>query len=169
MAEATAQRNLRFLDADELRGWAASLEDVAIMSVKDEMLGGLDGLLVGEDGRPYYLVLVTREESSRRYMLPIGTAWFDETTGVIRTDADSRTLGECPTFDPAHYSELSPDESWEFERRVLRACCPETLAEPGGRLDYYNRLPQFRPPDWLKQIRTPAASREPMNPRPGRR
>jgi hypothetical protein len=151
MAETTARAHLRFVDAKRLGGWATSLEGVGIMSVKDEMLGGLDGLLVGEDERPHYLVIASTGEPKQRYLLPVGVAWFDETTGVIRTDVDARNLTGCPAFDVKSYDEMSAEQAWEYERRVLRACCPETLAAPGGRLDYYNRLPQFRPGDWLKR------------------
>ncbi len=151
MPQATARQHLRFVDAEQLRGWATSLEGVGIMSVKDEMLGGLDGLLVGDDDRPHYLVIETKDEPKRRYLLPVGIAWFDETTSVIRTDTDVNGLAECPAFDVQSYQEMSPDEAWEYERRVLRACCPETLAEPGGRLDYYKRLPHFQPGEWLKR------------------
>ncbi len=150
-AQATAQRHLRFVDTEELKGWATSLEGIAVMSVADETLGSLDGLLGGDDDRPYYLVMKASAERAGRYLLPIGSTWYDETTGVIRTDATADTLATCPTFDPSDYEELSPDESWEYERRVLAACCPETLQEPGGRLDYYNRLPQFAPPAWLRR------------------
>jgi hypothetical protein len=151
MAQTAARERLRFVDAEQLRGWVTSLEGVGIMSVKDEMLGGLDGLLVGDDDRPRYLVIVTKDEPKRRYLLPVGIAWFDETTGVIRTDADARSLAGCPAFDAKSYEQMSADQAWQYERRVLGACCPETLAQPGGRLDYYKRLPQFQPGEWLKK------------------
>ncbi len=151
MAQATEQQHLRFLDADELRGWATSLEGVGVMSITDQMLGGLDGLLVDHTDRPYYLVVASRDDPARRFLLPIGITWFDQTTGVIRTDANQVSAGQCPAFDARRYREMSPDESWQYERRVLSACCPETLAHPGHRADYYNSLPQFRPPAWLKR------------------
>ncbi len=165
----SAQAQLRFVDAEQLRGLNTSLEGVGIMSVKDEMLGGLDGLLIGEDERPHYLVIATRD-SARRYLLPVGIAWFDDTAGVIRTDADPKSLSGCPSFDMRNYEEMTPDQAWAYERDVLRACCPETLSAPGGRLDYYNRLPQFQAGDWLRprSIATGAASSDPMNARPKR-
>ncbi len=46
VAQATDREQLRFVDAEELRGWITTLEGVPIMGVKDEVLGGLDGLLV---------------------------------------------------------------------------------------------------------------------------
>ncbi len=151
MAQAVGQQQLRFVDADELRGWATSLEGVGVMSVMDQTLGGLDGLLVDETDRPYYIIVRSKEDPERRFLLPIGITWFDETTAVIRTDANAASAARCPSFDQQLYREMSPDESWEYERRVLGACCPETLAQPGHKLDYYNRLPHFRPPAWLKR------------------
>ncbi len=151
MAQAIGQQQMRFVDAAELRGWATSLEDVGVMSVTDQMLGGLDGLLVDETDRPYYLVVRSKEDAERRFLLPIGITWFDDTTGVIRTDANAASAAQCPPFDEQLYRKMSPDEGWQYERRVLRACCPETLAQPGERLDYYKALPHFRPPAWLKR------------------
>ncbi len=152
MAQAT-ERQLRFIDAESLRGWTTTLEDVPVMSLKDEVLAGLDGLLVGEDDRPLYLAVATRGEPRRRYLLPIGTTWFDETTGVVRTDADSQTLATYPEFDPRRYQQMSSEESWTYEKKVLAACCPETLAQGGSRLEHYNRR-SFRDPGWLKRPNT---------------
>lgn len=157
MAQATeaarANEQLRFVDADELGGWNTSLEGVVIMSTNDEVVGGLDGLLVDGGDRPMFLAMATRTEPPRRYLLPIGTTWFDETTGVIRTDATNKTLNNYPEFDPAQYQHMSSEESFEYERRVLRACCPETAAPPGSRMDHYNRK-EFQDPGWLKRPNT---------------
>ncbi len=153
MSQATEQRQLRFVDADELRGWTNTLEGVAIMSVNDDVIGGLDGLLVDEDDRPLYLAIVAREPAERRYLLPIGTTWFDETAGVVRTDTTRETLAQLPLFTASDYQQMSPEDSWAYEQRVLRACCPETLARPGSRLEHYNRK-HFQHSGWLKRPAT---------------
>ncbi len=150
MAQATEQQQLRFVDADELRGLSASLEGVAIVTVKDEAVGSLDGLLVDEHDRPYYLTILSSATPAGRYLLPIGLTWFDDTSGVVRTDVTPGNLSDQPAFDPNDYRRMSPEESWQYERRVLTACCPETLAEPGSRQDHYNRN-AFKVPAWLSR------------------
>src|SRR5512146_1023733 len=127
MPQAAERQHLRFVDADELRGRTASLEGVALVSVNDEEIATLDGLLIDDSDRALYLVVLSRDQTPRRYLIPMGLTWFDETTGVIRTDVNRATLGDSPAFDAAAYREMSEDESREFERRVRRACCAETL------------------------------------------
>ncbi len=148
MVQSAERQQLRFVDAHALRGWVTSLAGVNVVSVSDETIGGLEGLLVDESDRPYYLVVGSPGKSGQGQLLPIGVTWYDQTSGVIRTDVTAESLSACPAFDANDYGRMSPEDSWQYEQRVLRACCPETLAEPGSRQDHYSRN-TFRVPAWL--------------------
>ena len=58
-----------------------------ILNTRDERVGAFDGLLLSSTSdSPLYLVLQRGSSDGQRRLIPIGSAWFDQTTEVIRVD-----------------------------------------------------------------------------------
>ena len=126
---------------------------VDILDLKDQRVGNLDGMVVDRDqNSPVYLVIAASDASARgtttkhSYLVPVGDAWFDETTRSIRIDAPKR---ERIAFDPVEFERMTSTQADEYERRVLANCCPEVGFHRDGRPNYA-RLQQFTCPTWLR-------------------
>jgi hypothetical protein len=115
-----------------------------ILDTDDTQVGIFDGLILQADSdRPLYLVLGLRGE---RRLVPIGSAWFDQTSHAIRIDG-SALVDEAVSFDPDGLERMSAAEAVDLERRILASCCPEELRAGGA--PGYNAA-AFRCPEWLK-------------------
>ncbi len=137
---------LRYARPPDLGPACRSLPRIDVLNTRDERVGQFDGLLLSATSDdPRYLVL-HRHDTDQRRLIPIGSAWFDQTADVIRVDpadVDGATM-----FELAEYERMTPAEVFAFERRVLSSCCPEVLrgAGPPG----YDSADQFKCPDWLR-------------------
>jgi hypothetical protein len=93
----------------------------------------------------------------QRRLIPIASAWFDQTTEVIRVDdADVKSASAS---DVEEFGRMRPLEVSAFECRVLASCCPEVLRGTG--LPAYETASQFRYPDRLKSLSTAAETHPP--------
>jgi hypothetical protein len=136
---------LRYVRSPDLGPTCRAVPRVDVLNTRDERVGAFDGLLVSTSSDdPRYFVL--ERDGATRVLIPIGSAWFDQTTEVIRVDDDD--LQAASDFDAAAFEKMSSAEAVAFERRVLANCCPEVLSGPGSPM--YDRVPQFQCPDWLK-------------------
>jgi hypothetical protein len=120
---------------------------VDVLTTRDRRVGTFDGLLLsaGSDS-PLYLVLQRSDAGGERRLIPIGSAWFDETTEVIRVD--DADVKRASVFDLDEFQRMTPAEVVAFERRVLASCCPEALRGAGP--PTYHTAEQFQCPDWLR-------------------
>jgi hypothetical protein len=138
--------SLRYARPPDLGPACRSLPPVDILNTRDERVGQFDGLLlstVSDD--PRYLVL-HRDGTKQRRLIPIGSAWFDQTAEVIRVDPTD--VAGATIFEPAEFERMTPAEVLAFERRVLASCCPEVLR--GTEPPSYDSADQFKCPDWLR-------------------
>ncbi len=140
------QPSLRYAQPPDLGPSCRQVPRVDVLNTRDERVGAFDGLLLsGESDMPLYLVLQLAEGREKR-LVPIGSAWFDQTTNVIRvSDTDVETASG---FDAAAFERMTPAEVIEFERRVLASCCPEVLR--GSDPPEYGTAERFQCPDWLR-------------------
>jgi hypothetical protein len=138
---------LRYAQPPDLGPSCRPLARVDVLNTRDERVGAFDGLLLSATSdSPLYLVLQRGGSDGQRRLIPIGSAWFDQTTEVIRVD--DADVQSASTFDPREFGRMTPAEVTAYERRVLASCCPEVLRGAGP--PTYDTAPQFRCPDWLK-------------------
>jgi hypothetical protein len=120
---------------------------VDVLNTRDERVGEFDGVLLSATSdNPLYLVLKRAGSAGERRLIPIGSAWFDQTTDVIRVD--DADVQSASAFDSRESERMTPQEVTAFERRVLASCCPEVLRAAGPPM--YDTASQFRCPDGLK-------------------
>jgi hypothetical protein len=118
---------------------------VDILNTRVERVGQFDGVLLSASSdNPLFLVL--QLDTTERRVMPIASAWFDQTAEVIRVDGEE--LDEAATFELAEFERMTPAEVTEFERRVLASCCPEVLRHAGP--PSYDTASRFKCPDWLR-------------------
>ena len=138
--------SLRYAQPPDLGPAGRYIPRVGILNTRDERVGAFDGVLLSATSdNPLFLVLQLNDTSERR-LIPIGSAWFDQTAEVIRVDEED--VDRATPFERAEFERMSPTEVLDFERRVLASCCPEVLrgtAPPG-----YDTASQFQCPDWLR-------------------
>lgn len=115
------------------------------MDLKDRRIGHLDGIVLDRrENRPAYLAIAA--SNRKRFLVPVGDVWFDDTERAVRIDAPAR---ERSPFDPDEFARMTAEQADEYERRVLAECCPEVGFHRDGRPDYA-RLQRFTCPDWLR-------------------
>src|SRR5690606_22342421 len=135
---------LRYAQPPDLGPECRSLPPVDVLNLRDERVGQFDGLLLSAaSDEPRYLVLRRDDGPNERRLIPIGSAWFDQTTEAVRVDeADVRA---AERFDLGEFERMKPAEVMAFERRVLASCCPEVLRDAGP--PAYDSADRFRCPD----------------------
>lgn len=138
---------LRYAQPPDLGPLCRSLPRVDVLDTRDQRVGAFDGLLLSAaSDKPRYLVLQRADPDGQRRLIPIGAAWFDQTTKVIRVDDADVTRASA--FELEEFARMTPREVAAFERRVLASCCPEVLRDAASPM--YDTAPQFTCPDWLK-------------------
>ena len=138
--------SLRYAQPPNLGPACRPLPRVDILNTRDERVGEFDGLLLSATSdNPLYLVFRLNDTTERR-LIPIGSAWFDQTAEVIRVDGED--VDRATAFERAEFERMTPTEVAAFERRVLASCCPEVLRSAGP--PRYATAPHFRCPDWLR-------------------
>jgi hypothetical protein len=139
--------SLRYARPPDLGTACRRLPRVDVMNTRDERVGEFDGVLLSATSdRPLYLVLRRGGSDGQRRLIPIASAWFDQTAETIRVDDED--VQSASAFDVEAFERMTPPEVSAFERRVLASCCPEALRDAGP--PAYDTASQFRCPDWLK-------------------
>jgi hypothetical protein len=138
---------LRYAQPPDLGPSCRPVPRVDVLNTRDQRVGAFDGLLLSSTSdSPLYLVLQPDRSDGERRLIPIGSAWFDQTTAVIRVDDED--VQNASAFDLEEFERMTPQQVTAFERRVLASCCPEVLRGAGP--PTYDRASQFTCPDWLK-------------------
>src|SRR5262245_35012025 len=86
---------LVFAPAAELERWQCRpLGTIEMLDLKDRHVGHLDGLLIDRhEDRPTFLVIArdgAKRGEHKRFLVPVGDAWFDETERAVRIDVSPR-------------------------------------------------------------------------------
>lgn len=144
------RRRLAFVKTADLELWRCRpIGTIPVMDLRDNRIGPVDGLILNvPEDRPLFLVVRRDGGTPRRFLVPIGDAWFDETERAIRVDLTPQNR-EAPPFDPDAFEQMSEDRAAEFERTVLARCCPEVGFHRDGRPDY-GGLSAFECPSWVR-------------------
>ena len=104
--------SLRYAQPPELGPACRPLTRVDILNTRDERIGEFDGLLLSADSdNPLYLVLQLGDTTERR-LIPIGSAWFDQTAEVIRVDGED--VDGATSFERGEFERMSPAEIAAF-------------------------------------------------------
>jgi hypothetical protein len=143
-------RRLVFVKTADLELWRCRpVGAVQVLDLKDRRIGRIDGLILdAHHDRPLFIVVGRDDLRPKRFLVPVGDAWFDETARAVRVDV--RPGGhDAPAFDAGAFDRMSDVEAADFERRVLAQCCPEVGVHRDGTVDY-GRLEAFRCPSWLR-------------------
>ena len=150
VATRQADRRLVYVKAADLDRWQCRpLGTIDVLDLKDRPVGRLEGIVIdSSSSRPVYIAVRDRttEHQLRWFLVPVGDAWFDETTRAVRIDA--RQPKRIP-FDPNEFERMPPTEADAYERQVLANCCPELGFHRNGTPDY-SRQERFRCPAWLQ-------------------
>ncbi len=146
-SESSAGPSLRCAQPPDLGPSCRPLPRVDVLNTRDDRVGTFDGLLLAaHSDSPLYMVLRRNGSDGERRLIPIASAWFDQTAEVIRVD-DADIQRSSP-FDLRAFEHMTPQDVTAFERGVLASCCPEVLRDGGP--PKYDTASQFRCPDWLK-------------------
>lgn len=146
-SDANLHARLRYAQPPDLGPACRSVPRVDVLTTQDERVGVFDGLLLSpESNAPRYLVFRQGGDDGPRRLIPIASAWFDQTAEAIRVDDED--VQNASDFDPDAYEQMTPQEALEFEYRVLATCCPEVVRGAGP--PKYDDSTRFQCPDWLK-------------------
>ena len=116
-------------------------------------------------GRPYYVVVDSGGWfTGNRYLLPINTVNFDRNHRQMRTTLDKGAIEEYPEFDRDAF-ESSDERRREYESRLMQTYGREPVRGQEGWWDY-DRMEEFRKPEWWEYRPLDAERTRPRGPRP---
>jgi hypothetical protein len=150
MVDAPRDRRLAFVKTVDFGLWRCRpIGTIDVLDLRDRRIGHVDGIVIDVPAdRPLFLAIAGQGRSGpRRFVVPVGDAWFDQTERALRVDVNRRR--EPPPFNPDEFARMSPVEAEQYERRVLGHCCPEVGLDRDGAPDY-ERLSRFQCPTWLR-------------------
>ena len=139
------------MKSEDLERWnCRQIGAILVLDLKDRPVGRIDGLIIESPADlPRFLVIRRDDPKSReRFLVPVNDAWFDETERAIRIDVTSRR-GSAQQFDPDRFERMSAEEAAEFERHILKQCCPEVLVPSDGTPGYAANK-SFNWPAWIR-------------------
>lgn len=148
MTQPTRERRLVYVRSADMELWSCRpIGMVDVLDLRDRRVGRFDGLIVDAQKRQPLFVVIRREGAGSAWFLaPVGDGWFDQTARAIRIDVKLRN---APSFDPAEFERMTPEEASAYERKILAECCPEVGLHRDGTPDY-ERHPVFTCPSWLR-------------------
>jgi ribosomal protein L19 len=80
---------------------------VDVLNTRDERVGTFDGLLLSaRSDSPLFLVLRRSHGDGQRRLIPIGSAWFDQTAEVIRVD--DADVQRASVFELEEFERMTP-------------------------------------------------------------
>ena len=152
MAETGRVRQLQYVKAEDLERWnCRPIGGIPVLDLRDRPVGHIDGLIIESPAdQPRFLVIRRDNAKSReRFLVPVNDAWFDETARAIRID-ETPPRGSVQPFDLDRFERLSAEEAAEFERRILKQCCPEVPVQDDGTPNYAANK-SFTCPVWIHE------------------
>jgi ferritin-like metal-binding protein YciE len=149
---------LRYAKVDDLPS-ADQYRDVRVRNHTGDDLGRVDGFVLAESGRPYYLVVDSGGLFvGRRYIVPVGKAEWRRTDRAFAVDLDKDTLKRYPEFHPEAFIAMTDEEARRYEWRVLEAVDPQAARSATGSWRY-DQFPVYREPDWFHATSREAGAR----------
>jgi hypothetical protein len=151
MATTNQDRRLVYVKAEDLEQWnCRPIGATPVMDLKDHTVGRIDGLMIESPAeQPRFLVIFRDDSKSReRFLVPVNDAWFDETQRAVRIDVTLRRSA-LQQFDLDRFERMSGAEAAEFERRILKQCCPEVPIKTDTTPDY-PASKSFKCPAWVR-------------------
>jgi hypothetical protein len=113
----------RFVAASDLDEDGRRFDGLSVRGPDDEDLGDIEGFIVDEpDGRLRYLVIDSGGWfTGGTYLIPPAYTRVDPDTAVLRADLTRETIERFPEFDRERYPQVSGDDLWRFEQRIITA------------------------------------------------
>jgi len=141
--EGPGPRRLRYVAADQLDYSRLSAGALAVRNDGDEPLGRFDGLILdASTNRPRYVVVESSGVfSKRRYLLPVASVRFDQSSRVLRVDVGRKIADRYPEFDAREFQHMSEQALRGYEARLM------TFFARGGR--ERDRIEHYTEPEWL--------------------
>lgn len=155
---------LTYVNGSQFTGERIDFSSVRIVGAANDDLGHVDGFVVDrQSGRPYYVVVDSGGWfTGNRYLLPINSLHFERDNSRMRVPLDKDTIKKYPTFDGDAF-EHADERSRQYEHRLLEVYGREPAGSSGRERDY-ERMEEFRQPDWwitegVSVMRLPSESR----------
>jgi ferritin-like metal-binding protein YciE len=162
--ESGRQSRLRYVDIDDLPA-GDRYRQAKIRNRSGDDLGRVDGFVLDEAGRPYYLVVDSGGFFvGRRYVVPVGRADFRNADRLFTIDLDKDTLKRYPEFHAESFVAMNDDEARRYEWRVLEAIDPEAARSAPSEWSR-DEFPYYRQPEWF-DAGTPATGPSRMTEQP---
>jgi ferritin-like metal-binding protein YciE len=140
---------LRYVNLDDMPH-ADTYRRTTIRNRAGDDLGKVDGFIVDQSGRPYYLVADAGGLFvGRRYVVPIGRVGFDQAEQRFTIDLDKDLLKRYPEFHRDAFLAMNDEEARRYEWRVLEVIDPKAARTSTREWDY-EELPYYRQPDWFE-------------------
>jgi hypothetical protein len=126
----------------------------------NEDLGSVRGFIVdASSGRLHYVVIDSGGWfSGGSYLIPPAYTRVDAEQEVLWADLTRDVLRRFPEFDPGKFPELSEDQLWAIEQRIIEAYGDDPgVIAPAARWPRQD-WPQYDQPGWWKNEYVPAIS-----------
>jgi hypothetical protein len=165
----------RFVAAADLDEAGRRLDGLEVRGPDDEDLGDIEGFIVDEaDGRLRYLVIDSGGWfTGGTYLIPPAYTRVDPDTAVLRADLTRDTIERFPEFDREQFPQVSGDDLWRFEQRIITAFGGDAAAVAPDATWDRSGWAHYEQPDWWRPsyVQTSAArsaaivDREPLTDR----
>jgi hypothetical protein len=150
----------RFVAAGDLAENGRRFDGIEVRGPDDEDLGDVEGFIVDEpDGRLRYVVIDSGGWfTGGTYLIPPAYTRIDQDRAVLRADLTRDTIERFPEFDRERYPQISGDDLWRFEQRIITAFGGDSaVVAPTADWDRAS-WPHYEQPDWWRPSYVQAGS-----------
>lgn len=105
------KRELKYVDARALNGFAARLDGADVYGADGEKLGVVEGFIMDvQQGRPRHVVVSAGWFIHKHFLLPIGHVTLGPDGTTLSADIDKERVESFPGFDKGQFEQLEGND-----------------------------------------------------------
>jgi sporulation protein YlmC with PRC-barrel domain len=124
------KRELKYVDARALNGFAARLDGAEVYGADGEKLGVVEGFIMDvQQGRPRHVVVAAGWFIHKRFLLPIGHVTLSPDGTTLSADIVKERVESFPGFNKGEFEKLEGDDFDELDQMMASVTAGVAVTE----------------------------------------